>query len=375
MPKQILFISRNLPPLIGGIERLAHRLHDGLTQQHQITLIGPKGCSKYVHPNVRTIELPVQPIAFILLSSVCALWLSFKTSFDICIGANGLMAPACFLIKLTAKVPSIILVHGLDLTARNKLYQLIFIPLIGKADRIIANSTSTKKIALRKHLAESKISIINPGVDLPNLVDDSPPPPFPGNTNPKIILFVGRILRRKGLSSFIHNCLSTIVAHYRGNCKLVVVGDSPKDAVVKDINEANAVNAAIQQQHLKEHVEFLGKISDAQLNQIYQQADILILPVIEIPGDIEGFGMVILEAASFGVPAVAFNIGGVSDAITTKTGLLVSKNDYEALSKATIYIIDNKQSYIAECKQRAYICRWESYITLVNQEIEELTDS
>ncbi len=60
-----------------------------------------------------------------------------------------------------------------------------------------------------------------------------------------------------------------------------------------------------------------------------------VFPVIEIPGDVEGFGMVAIEAASQGVPTVAFRVGGIPDAIADGvSGRLIAPGDYAALSDA-----------------------------------------
>src|SRR5690349_7983130 len=92
LKKNILFISRNLPPLIGGMERLSAKLHDGLAASYQVTTIGPKGCS-HLCANHRTIELPKNPVVFILLSTLIAIWLSATRRYDYVIGTSGLIGP------------------------------------------------------------------------------------------------------------------------------------------------------------------------------------------------------------------------------------------------------------------------------------------
>ena len=82
-------------------------------------------------------------------------------------------------------------------------------------------------------------------------------------------------------------------------------------------------------------VKFLGNIPDQQLGPIYDQADIFALTSVEHSNSIEGFGLVYLEAATHGLPVVAHDIGGVSEALENgKTGFLLPPNQPEKLTRA-----------------------------------------
>ena len=70
------------------------------------------------------------------------------------------------------------------------------------------------------------------------------------------------------------------------------------------------------------------------LHAAYAEADALVFPVLELPGDVEGFGMVALEAAAHGLPTFGFRSGGVPDAVQEgRTGELVSASDYGGLAE------------------------------------------
>lgn len=374
MNARILFISRNMPPLVGGMEKLAHRLHNGLLARYQITLIGPTGCAKFVNPNLRVVELPKNPILFVIFGTLVGLWLSARQRPDICLGANGLIAPVCLLLKKICGIPSIVLVHGLDLVAPNRLYQWLFIPAIKRASHIVANSHSTMEIAIEKGIDSRIIQVINPGVDFPPRPSDSDNIYARLQLSPdaKVILFVGRIVKRKGLSRLIEQCLPAIISNHP-EAILLIVGDSPENAALKDYTEATDAQHSIEKHRLESHVKFLGKISDQELNEIYSLADVLVLPLIKTPGDIEGFGMVVLEAASYGVPTVAFDIGGVRDAVLAgKTGYLVTENDYARFSQAVAQSIVEKNRLRKNCIEHAYTNRWENYAARVSDAIAEL---
>lgn len=77
------------------------------------------------------------------------------------------------------------------------------------------------------------------------------------------------------------------------------------------------------------NVLLTGRLDDDQLDALYAAARLFVFPVKDIPGDVEGFGMVAREAAAHGLPCVAFNAGGVADAVADgRSGTLVSPGDY-----------------------------------------------
>jgi phosphatidylinositol alpha-1,6-mannosyltransferase len=86
-----------------------------------------------------------------------------------------------------------------------------------------------------------------------------------------------------------------------------------------------------------------------------------VFPVLDLPGDVEGFGMVALEAAAHGVPTVAFAVGGVPDAVADgRTGVLVAPGDYAALAAATLAQLDasNAADVAGQCRDFARGLDW-----------------
>ena len=78
----------------------------------------------------------------------------------------------------------------------------------------------------------------------------------------------------------------------------------------------------------------IGRASEHKLHAALVESDLFIFPLKRVEGDVEGFGMVAVEAAAFGLPSVAFSEGGVTDAIHHgKSGFLVTPGDYEGFSK------------------------------------------
>jgi len=121
--------------------------------------------------------------------------------------------------------------------------------------------------------------------------------------------------------------LQSLPAKQRGQIEYWLAGTEAK----------HGYDAKLQQQAAQSDlpVRFLGNIPDKQLSALYHQADIFALTSIQHSKSIEGFGLVYLEAAAHGLPVVAHDIGGVSEAIDDgKTGLLVPSDQPAKLTAA-----------------------------------------
>ena len=92
------------------------------------------------------------------------------------------------------------------------------------------------------------------------------------------------------------------------------------------------IEVGVEQQGLGSHVVLMGGVEDAVLRGFLQRGDLFVLPVLEVPGDVEGFGIVFLEAALGGMPSVATRVGGIPEAIAhNESGILVEPGDWDAM--------------------------------------------
>jgi len=128
------------------------------------------------------------------------------------------------------------------------------------------------------------------------------------------VLFVGRLIPRKGLP-FLIEAAKRIVKEIKETI-FVIVGDGPLK---------NHLMAYLEEINLSDHFVFLGDVNEKVLPALYNCADIFVLPSIQ-----EGLGIVLLEAQATAKPVVAFDVGGVHEAMVDKeTGLLVKPNSRE----------------------------------------------
>lgn len=368
MKPRVLLISRNLPPLVGGMERLNWHMADELSKYTDIKIIGPKGAAALKPKNLKLTEVPLKPLPlFLLVALIKGIWIALRWKPDVIFAGSGLTAPIVWITSKLCSARSVVYLHGFDITVKNKLYQLFWSPTFRNLDTVIVNSTPTKKFALTAGIAEKKIHIIHPGTTLPQA-------PRPKHViyefkkrhhlvNKKILLSVGRLTTRKGLKEFVTLALPAIV-QAEPKTLLLIVGETPKNSLGASMQTQAEIMAAAKLNHIEEHIKFLGVITDrAELSTIYEAADLHIFPVRDIPDDPEGFGMVAIEAAAHGIPTVAFATGGVVDAIKEgQSGYLTRSGDYNELAKSTINIIQNTSlDWKLTAKSFALRFSWEEF--------------
>src|SRR5699024_6222186 len=120
--------------------------------------------------------------------------------------------------------------------------------------------------------------------------------------NKKIILTVGRQVKRKGHEWFIEHVMDNV----KNDIVFVIAGDGPERANIEAAREKSAK---------KENIVIAGKIPEKLLNACYSAADLFVMPKIPVRGDMEGFGIVILEANRAGVPVISADLEGMRDVI------------------------------------------------------------
>lgn len=348
--KKILIITRNLPPLVGGMERLNWHMADELSNQAQVHIISPKGSARMKPASVTLSEVPLKPLPLFLVAAFLkGLYAALNNKPNIILAGSGLTAPIAWLLSKLSGARSAAYLHGFDITVNNALYRKMWQPTFKRLDRVIVNSTPTRQLALNAGVRESKITIVYPGVSLPS----APQPCASINAfkeqhelvDKKILLSVGRLTTRKGLREFVEKSLPLIVSS-EPNAVLVVVGEAPTDSLGAGVQTVASIQAQAATSGVAGHIRFLGVITDQDLlATAYEAADVHVFPVRHIPDDPEGFGMVAIEAAAHGLPTVAFATGGVVDAVgIEQSGYLAAPGDYPAMAQLVLQILSNNTS-------------------------------
>jgi glycosyltransferase involved in cell wall biosynthesis len=192
---------------------------------------------------------------------------------------------------------------------------------VRRSDRVVAISSYTAEEV--RQLVQVPIEVIPYTTSLPA------PAPAPraglrAAGAPFTVLFVGRLVERKGVSHLVD---AVSLLRSRVDVRLVIVGDGAERA---------RIEARVREQGLDGRVAVRGRVSEAELQAAYAAADAFVLPaVVDQRGDTEGLGVVLLEAMNHRVPVIASASGGIPDIVEDGvSGLLVPPGDAKALAAA-----------------------------------------
>jgi len=340
-PHSILLISRNFPPLLGGMERLNHHVLLELAREHEVHLVGPDGAAAHVEHPQRVRTCPAVPISrFLTCATLRGIRVARRIRPELVIAGSGVNAPPAWAAARAGGARWMVYLHGLDLVVRNAVYQRLFLPIIRRADAWLVNSRATAQLAAAAGLDAGRLHILHPGVEIPRA--------FPPDEEVRawrqrhslgdrpLLLSVGRLSKRKGLKEFIRHALPAVLTA-RPDALLVVVGEEPAASLTSANVGVAALQEAARAKGVIEGLRILGRLSDQGLTLAYRAASVLVFPVLDVPGDVEGFGMVAIEAAAHGLPTVGFAVGGVSDAVEEATsGYLFPSGDYGAMAACII---------------------------------------
>lgn len=338
-----------------------HRSVQTLDGHAELVVIGPSGGGRHAPPGIEYRACPPSAAAFLPCALVRGLVACMRYDFDFVLGGSGLVAPLTAVLGKLFGLRRTVFVHGLDIVADSRIYQRLFVPTIAMHETVVANSRNTKSLAEAAGCSPETVKVVHPGTSIPeSLPTDRSVLTNRGLEDSATLLFVGRIIPRKGLAEFIGRAWPQIRSR-RENAALLVVGDSPDDALNRDPRGAPRLEEALRQIP-SGSVHFLGNVPDEELRSLYAAATCLIFPLVEVRGDVEGFGMVAIEAAACGTPTIAFAVGGVVDAVNEPlSGRLIEPGDYEAFADACIDAIDGDRPSAGHCREFARNFDWERH--------------
>lgn len=234
----------------------------------------------------------------------------------------------CWLLKQKLGIPYVTYCHGEEITqtgmrkyqprARNAIYR--------EAQAVVAANEFARQKLLDIGVSEERIWKIHPGVDAGRF---RPAPRDPelmekhGLDGKKVLLTVGRLVPRKGHLA-VMEALARLLPDLPDTVYLIA-GKGPEQQRLQQAAERLGISHAVR---------FAGYVPEERLADYYNLADIFVMPtsVEEATGDVEGFGMVFLEANACGKPVVAGRSGGTFDSVSDGvTGFLVEPEDVEEL--------------------------------------------
>jgi phosphatidylinositol alpha-1,6-mannosyltransferase len=353
-----LLISENFPPRTGGSSRWFWEIYRRLPRAEIVIAAGDDQQQEDFDRThqLRLIRLPLTSSDWGFCSPLTLGWYwSVFQSLAAVVRSQGIDQIHCgrtlpegwlaWMLKQRYRIPYICYAHGEEintsyvgqpsgvLTSRQLRWMLRRV--MRGADFVIANSRSTKQILTNGWgLSESKIRIMHPGVDTQRFVPaerNEAERTQLGWKDRQVVLSVGRLDPRKGHDQMI------LALH-------AIMKTSPNVlyAIIGDGEQSEFLRALVDREDLTDHVQFLGELNDDKLLSCYQQCDLFVLPNRQVGNDIEGFGIVLLEAQACGKAVVAGASGGTAETMRAPdTGRVISCDDPVRLAAEVIELLSD----------------------------------
>lgn len=222
-----------------------------------------------------------------------------------------------------------------------------------KAIKIFAISDSTKEDTVNQYkINGDKIKIVSCALNKIIFI-----PAKQKNVFNKNLLFVGRLVPRKNIIDLVK--ITKLLVSTDNNFILNLVGGGEYKYVEK-------IKKEISKNNLQKNVIFYGKVTDDKLNKLYKSNCIFVFTSL-----VEGFGLVLLEAMSKGLPVVAYDIVGVRDVVISRENgfLIKSGNIYEFAEKILFLNKDFKiyQKFSRKAIKRICDFSWNRSVITLNK--------
>jgi phosphatidyl-myo-inositol dimannoside synthase len=346
-----LLISELFPPRVGGTARWFSEVYGRYPAGEAIVLTdlhnGSADGAARLESIVSRISMHMADWGFLRPRSLCNYGRLLRHAYRIA-RTRGVDMVHCgrvmpegvigYLLRKIARIPYCVYAHGEEIGTALSSRQLTLLMrrAYGAADRIIANSRNTQALLSRIGVPETRIVLIPPGVDIRRFTpaDSEESRRRLGLQGQRILLTVGRLQRRKGQDMVIR-AMPALRASIP-NLRYVIVGSGEEEAHLRSLALQLGVGTC---------VSFVGAAPDRDLPDYYRACDVFVLPNREEANqDIEGFGIVFLEANACGKPVVGGRSGGTSDAVLDGvTGLLVDGESPSALTLALRSLLQDEQ--------------------------------
>lgn len=289
--RNVWIVSRKHPPSVGGMESLSFHLAEALRRAQPTTVVAFGG------GKLGLLWFLPYALGRVLIGLLCRH-----------ISAVYLGDPALAALGALARrfgVPVLVTVHGLDIEWPNRFYQLYLRSFfLGQCDVYVCISVHVRHRLQAFGVREDLIEVIPVGIALP-------PPEFealPIEGDP-VIAYLGRLVVRKGAAWFMREVMPALCRRFP-RLVLVVAGEGPEYQAVADAARASGIQS---------HLRVLGKVPESTKWALYDRCDLVVMPNVSVGGDVEGFGLVALEASAMGKPVAASELEGLCDSVVPGT--------------------------------------------------------
>ncbi|GAB2870644.1 glycosyltransferase [Nocardioides pacificus] len=322
---RVVFVTRKFPPSVGGMETLAAGVWRSLAGlRPEPALVAHGGGNRAL--------VWWAPWAVLRVAALLA-----RRDVALVVTGDALMYAVLRPLLALTRTRSATMVMGLDVTYEHRLYRAIVHPPLRRAEKVIAISAATAGEVVSLGVPPERVSVLRLGIPVRACSEQERRvagarvrAELGLSEDDVLLLSLGRLVRRKGAAWFVGEVLPGL------SCRthLVVAGDGPDAARVA---EAAARAGVTGQVHL------LGRVSDDQREALLCGADLFVQPNVVVPGDMEGFGLVTIEAGMRGTPVVAADLEGIRDAVVDgETGVMLPTADAQAWTRTVRALVADR---------------------------------
>ncbi|MFC4672526.1 glycosyltransferase family 4 protein [Dysgonomonas termitidis] len=278
---------------------------------------------------------------------------------------DALIACFCSFLNLPKNIAYVVTLHGLDVVFPSRLYHKYILTRLNYYHCLIAVSNATARKAIDSGLDRDKITVIPNGVDI-SMFQEIPEEIFTTwlsekgicLSNRKILMLLGRPVKRKGFSWFAGHVFPLL---RQDQFYLIIAGPFHNKIRLQERliymlpaifrNKLMLFSGYFSDEKLlrkiiykSENIKHLGRLSYSEIQMLFSRAEAFLMPNIATDGDMEGFGLVCLEASVNKALVLASDIDGIPDAIIDgKNGFLLPSNDAGAWAEKLNYMIGERE--------------------------------
>jgi len=342
---RLVLVTQDFPPARGGIQTWALEIARRLSGRcEKLAIIAPAadGAKEAdAELGLRVIRTGTSN-TLVLTSAPALARLATREGFDRTLHAQWSTAPAARVLRRLGKLERVaIAAHGRELLLEpwarvgtaQRGYDSVRRRELAGADSVLAGSRYTADLAKSLGARAERVLVTRYGTDPERFrpLDAAPLRARLELGARPVLLTIARLVPRKGIDRVLETLAS--VRRAIPDVVYVVAGDGPDRERLGELSKRLGV---------EDCVRFVGGIADDELPLWYSLGDVFVMPSRSDPPDVEGFGIVFLEAAACERPVVAARAGGVPDAVEEGvSGLLVEPGDGEGLARALIELLSD----------------------------------
>lgn len=329
MTGQPWLLTRKHPPDVGGMQQLSFQLAEGLRALRPVTVVAWRRGQWGL------------PIFFLTSFARLVPALVLKRISVLHLGDPALAALA--LLPRLFGVPVAVTVHGLDITWPARIYQSYLLLFFWKRmDAYVCISRHVRDELLSAGVASDQVLVIAPGGDALPAASEEPELERQLAGRHPVLFAVGRLVERKGLAWFLREVAPDWLARHP-TAAIVIAGDGPMRP---------AIDAAIAEFGLQSQVLLTGPVSETRKAWLFERCDLVLMPNLDVPGDVEGFGLVALEAGRAGRWVAVADLQGLRDAVSEGgNGSRIEAGNAHAWSQALDRLCSDPESLRARGRQ------------------------